>query len=337
MYRFNIAAGPMSRDIVEAVFQFSHERRKQVALIASKNQIDYDSGYVENWSTYRFMEFVRALRTVYDKADVIICRDHCGPGFNNIYDLNDVYETIQVDVEQGFDLIHIDFCKLDSSHVVRIAESIRAIEYAQKINPEIQFEIGTDEITGEQPTLERLDDDIRQFKAVCDPVFYVINTGSHTLENRQVGTFNIDFVQQASDLIHRYGMRVKEHNADFLTPDEIALRRGLVDAVNIAPELGVTQTRLSLQLAEQYGVPFGDWCERVWRSEKWCKWLLPGTDPKKNRMLCIEAAGHYNFTQRKYELLREDLLQMGKIDKNRFVAAARDVLNRYQQVFDTVQ
>lgn len=331
MFKFRVAAGPMSQEIVEAVFQYSAEKRVQLALIASKNQIDYDSGYVENWSTYRFMEVVRALRIVYPTADVVICRDHCGPNFNNIGNLEDTYETIRVDIEQGFDLIHIDFCKMDACHDDQITEAILAIEYAQSLNPDIRFEIGTDEITGGLIDLNQLESDIRRFKAVCDPEFYVINTGSHTLENRQVGTFERDFVIRASNLVRSYGMKVKEHNADFLTPEQIQLRRGIIDAVNIAPQLGVCQTRFSLAQAELTGVPFGDWCQRVYDSGKWRKWLQPRTDPLKNRILCVEAAGHYCFTDRKYERLREDLNKMSNVTKGDFLKVTTKILGLYDE------
>lgn len=330
MLTFNVAAGPMSREIVEAVFHYSTTKKVQVALIASKNQIDYDSGYVENWSTYRFMEFVNAMRVVYPDAKVVICRDHCGPNFNNIGNLEDTYETIRVDIEQGFDLIHIDFCKMDARHDDQITEAILAIEYAKSLNPEIKFEIGTDEITGGLIDLAQLDNDIRRFKAVCDPEFYVINTGSHTLENRQVGTFDQQFASRASAVVRSYGMKVKEHNADFLTPEQIQLRRGIIDAVNIAPQLGVCQTRFSLMKAEENGVPFGDWCGKVYASEKWRKWLLPGTDPIQNRRLCVEAAGHYCFTDRKYEILREDLAKMAGVTKGDYINLIAKILDLYQ-------
>src|SRR4051812_15384473 len=105
-----LAIGPMSSEIIEAVFYYSNFFRVPLMLIASKNQIDYAGGYVNNWTTAEYMEFVNTMKKQYPLAKVKICRDHCGPGFNGKTDLKDVYKTIEEDIKTGFDLIHIDFC-----------------------------------------------------------------------------------------------------------------------------------------------------------------------------------------------------------------------------------
>ena len=42
------AFGPMSSEIIQAIYQYSHDNSVELMLIASKNQIDYDGGYVNN-------------------------------------------------------------------------------------------------------------------------------------------------------------------------------------------------------------------------------------------------------------------------------------------------
>ena len=56
------------------------------------------------------MKFVDEMRNQNPNAQVKICRDHCGPGFNGNYDISDTYATIEDDIKRGFDLIHVDFC-----------------------------------------------------------------------------------------------------------------------------------------------------------------------------------------------------------------------------------
>src|SRR3972149_1251354 len=143
-----LGIGPMSSETVEAVFRYSHYHRAQLMLIASKNQIDYNGGYVNGWNTAKFMEFIKRMRQVYDNSNVKICRDHCGPGFNGIYDLEDSYKTIETDIKNGFDLIHIDFCHFKGSKEEQFEETKKAIEYCYKLNPRILIEVGTDENTG---------------------------------------------------------------------------------------------------------------------------------------------------------------------------------------------
>ena len=86
-----IGIGPMSSEVIEAVYKYSSINNKELMLIASKNQIDYNKGYVNNWKTSNFSKFIKSMKKKYKNAKVKICRDHCGPGFNGNYSLKDVY------------------------------------------------------------------------------------------------------------------------------------------------------------------------------------------------------------------------------------------------------
>src|SRR3989344_8240415 len=85
--RASLGIGPMSSEAIEATFRYSHYHRNQLMLIASKNQIDAKGGYVNGWTTKQYMDEINVLRKQYPQSDVKICRDHCGPGFNGIHDL----------------------------------------------------------------------------------------------------------------------------------------------------------------------------------------------------------------------------------------------------------
>jgi hypothetical protein len=333
MFNFRVAAGPMSKEIVEAVFQYSDETGSPVALIASKNQIDYDSGYVEGWSTYRYMEFVNAMRVVYPGAKVAVCRDHCGPGFNGIYDFKDTYETIKTDIECGFDLIHIDFSKMHGSHEAKIGESINAIEYAQKLRADIQFEIGTDEITDTTRDLKRLESDVLEFTKACNPLFFVVNSGSHTLMNAQIGTFDIPWLVEARKVIRGYGMKVKEHNADYMDHNQIKLRRGIIDAVNIAPELGHDQTQTLLSAVEMCGLDQRAWTKVVLEGRKWEKWMINGGGDDWTKIL---AAGHYHFNSVEYRELVSRIQASANrgFSKQNFINPIKRILARYDNCME---
>ena len=56
-----IGIGPMSSEVIEAVYRYSATNNKELMLIASKNQIDYKSGYVNNWSTKDYSKFLKNL------------------------------------------------------------------------------------------------------------------------------------------------------------------------------------------------------------------------------------------------------------------------------------
>jgi hypothetical protein len=325
---FKVALGPMSAEIVLAAFRYSDRNQVPLALIATKNQIDYCGGYVENWTTEQFMDLVGKLRELYGKADITVCRDHCGPGFNGNHDPEDVRRTIADDIRCGVDLIHIDFCKVRAPREQQIKAALYHIKYAQDLNPDMRFEIGTDEIDAGPLDTDQLRRDLDQFLAVCKPEFYVVNTGSHTMENRQVGTFDAGIAYSAGLILDEYGLKLKEHNADYLTPEQIQERRGFVDAVNIAPELGVAQTRKTLALAG-VALEAAIFENTVYHGEKWRKWLLPEhrvlsrAAIEMDVNLCIEAGGHYHFASEEYRNLRD------MVGRDNLIEVAMEIIDRY--------
>jgi hypothetical protein len=88
-----------------------------------------------------------------------------------------------------------------------------------------------------------------------------------------------------------------------LTANQIALRKQAgVHACNIAPQLGVIQTKTILALADQYDVDTGYFKQRVLDSGKWRKWIIDGDDSVK-----IAVAGHYCFTEQEYHTLEDKI------------------------------
>ena len=50
--------GPMSKNIVDAIIEFCNETNNKIGLIPSRRQVERDGGYVNNWSTKEFSEYV---------------------------------------------------------------------------------------------------------------------------------------------------------------------------------------------------------------------------------------------------------------------------------------
>jgi hypothetical protein len=324
-----LAVGPMSREIVEAVFYYSNFFRKPLMLIASKNQVDHSGGYVNGWTTKAYMEFVMEMKKLYPMAKVKICRDHCGPGFNGNHDLKDVYKTIETDIKSGFDLIHIDFCHYQGSKEEKLQEAKKAVLHCLKLNPKIELEIGTDENQGTNyslPNLKEWEREIDFFQSFCKPTFYVVQTGSLVMEINQVGNFNKSFVAKVADLIRSKGLKMKEHNADYLSKEDINERVGLVDAMNNAPQFGVVQTQTVLTRALIYGVDINPFLEVVYKGGKWQKWLKDNT--KENKMLCCMIAGHYHFSSPEYKEIIRQLSERENI-KETIMNAIVDIIRHY--------
>jgi fructose/tagatose bisphosphate aldolase len=317
MINASLAIGPMSSEVIEAIFRFSNYNRKELMIIASKNQIDYNGGYVNNWKTREFMDFIKEMRQRYPQSSVKICRDHCGPGFNGIYELEDSYRTIEADIHNGFDLIHIDFCHFRGLKEEQFEETKKAIEYCYSLNPRIMIEVGTDENAGTNfgiMNLEEIERELDFFTRFCKPEFYVVQTGSLVMEINQVGNFNSEFVKKISQVLKSHSVKLKEHNADYLSRDEIEKRNGTVDAMNIAPQLGVLQTMFVLQKCLLYGVDTSDFLNEVYEKGKWKKWMHKNTE--ENKFLCCAIAGHYHFASENYKKLIEKLKEREDIKEN---------------------
>ena len=331
MINSNLAVGPMSTEVIEAIFRVSNYERKELMIIASKNQIDYNRGYVNNWTTAEFMHFIRKMKETYPNSNVKICRDHCGPGFNGVYELEDSYKTIEADIKNGFDLIHIDFCHFKGLKEEQFEETKKAIEYCYSLNPRILIEVGTDENAGTNfgvMNLGEIENEVNFFTKFCKPEFYVVQTGSLVMEINQVGHFNSEFVKKISPILKTKGIKLKEHNADYLSKEEIEKRSGVVDAMNIAPQLGVLQTAFVLQKCLLYGLDFKEFLNEVYQKGKWKKWMYNNTP--ENKFLCCIIAGHYHFSSENYKNLIQKLEEREDIKEN-IINNIMGVIEHYAQ------
>jgi hypothetical protein len=297
--------GPMSTEIVEAVHQYSHEHSVELMLIASKNQIDYDGGYVNNWTTEQYVKRVNIFKQTYPNSNVIVCRDHCGPGFKKLksqecHESQDTILTIKTDIRCGFDLLHIDMCHYNGDI---IDKTCKMLEYACKLNPDIQFEIGTDDIE-EDINLEKFQKSFAHFLDL-KPIYYVANTGSLIRENKQVGHFDKYHTSITHRMLQEYGIGLKEHNADYLSSEQIRKRKGIVDAMNIAPQLGVVQTSTVLNECQKYGIKVDDFVSLVYNDKRWVKWDYGNLVGQP--YLSTIVAGHYHYISDEYLKIVDEL------------------------------
>jgi len=324
-----LGVGPMSTEIIEATYRYSEKNYTQMMLIASLNQINCDGGYVNGWTTHQFRAHCDSIKAKYPLADVLICRDHCGPFFMGEADLeesmNRVYGNLAVDCGACFDIVHIDMCHYsDDVHKV-LAETIKAMDYCLSINPQVRFEIGTDAIgMGVTNTLDLMWI-LEKVKAY--PIeFYVINTGSLIQDTWQAGIFDPCNTKQCTSVLHKVGIRAKEHNSDYLTSSEIKFRANCgVDALNVAPQFGVLQTNLILSAAlvgdsEKRGC-FADWKQEVYESGNWKKW----TDNSEDVLHCIRCGGHYHFKGDNYDRL----MQVLNLSQDDIIDSAMRTMNYY--------
>ena len=158
----------------------------------------------------------------------------------------------------------------------------------------------------------RVEEQMKYFTEFCRPHFFVTQTGSLIREINQIGMFHDDYIKKLKPLTKKYDLPIKEHNADYLNRSQIKKRKGLISAMNIAPQLGILQTQLSLYKSTLYGIDASNFLEVAYRSHKWEKWLHKNTS--SNELLCSIVAGHYSFTTDQYKDLYENISRYEDFD-----------------------
>jgi hypothetical protein len=300
---FKIGMGPMSYYINEILANYAKENQRPLMIIASRNQIDSDSGYV--MTTRELSKQIIPLRSEY----LMLCRDHCGPYFldaekslSTRQAVEATKKTIAGDIENGFELIHIDTSRCDQPY--QIADEL--FSFCLLLNPKIRFEFGTEENVGVAAGIKKYQEDVKFASQFPNMDFVVAQTGSLTMEDRQVGSFDVAMVRKLVGYAEAAGVKLKEHNADYLSAEQISLRKHAgVHACNIAPQLGVIQTKTVLELADRFDIDARDFKQTILDSSKWKKWIIDGNDDVK-----IAVAGHYCFNNNAYSLLEQKLSEV---------------------------
>jgi len=297
MTDFRLGFGPMSYEIVVALGFYAYTNKKPIMIIASRNQVDHDSGYV-----MKTQELKHSI-DMNKSPNLLLCRDHCGPYFlDSEKDLSErdaieaAKKTIAKDIEVGFDLIHIDTSRCTNGYSV--ADEL--FKFALDLNPKIQFEFGTEENVGVAAGIEKYKNDVAFASQFPNMKFVVAQTGSLVSEDRQAGTFELEIVKDLVAFANEAGVGLKEHNADYLTAEQIQLRKAAgVHALNIAPQLGVLQTRVIKHLSKQYKLDreWDDFAQTVINSNKWSKWFV------NNESIKVDVAGHYLYQHPTYKQL----------------------------------
>lgn len=281
----------MSKPIIDIIVDYTNEKQRPLMLIASRNQIDERSGYV--MTTKELAQHVSDKKT----DNILICRDHCGPYF---YDneknlsiteaIDATKRTIACDIENGFDLIHIDTSRV-SENPYQVAEEL--IKFALDLNPNIILEFGSEENVGVAAGVEKYKNDLAFAQQFKNTKFVVAQTGSLCFDGQQTGTFDQDIVSELVALANQNNIGLKEHNADYLSADQLQQRKTTgVHAMNIAPQLGIVQTQCLRRLSNNRGYQqqWNDFCNTVISGNKYQKWTSSESDAKK-----VEVSGHYFF------------------------------------------
>lgn len=301
--------GPMSKEIVDSVIDYVETNSVSIGLIPSRRQVDYESGYVNSWITETFCNYVR------EKTNkVLLVRDHGGP--DQGYHTDNGVESFLIDC-CFFDVVHIDPFKRFPAIKDAAKETVKFIKMGIQVNPQVYFEIGTEEAIKPLPP-EKLksfldmvytgltDNEIKQVK------YGVIQSGTALRENKNIGFYKKDWLEKSIKIVNDYGLISKEHNGDYLETNLIKEKFSIgLQTINIAPEFGKLQTKVywenmnSVQRTKFYKLCLD--------SGRWKKWVDEDFDPENNIEDLVNICGHYVFSNPKFKKIKPPDLE-GKIN-----------------------
>ena len=334
-----LGVGPMSTNCIDTAIEISNIHSIPIMLIASRRQIDsakFFGGYVNNWSTDDFSKYVLNKDK---KGFIYMARDHGGPWQNPIEQemnlglrsaMQSAKESYAEDIKSGFQILHIDpsidiHGKPSQDEILdRVFELYEFcwIE-AQKQKRNIAFEIGTEEQSGFTNSFEYFEYNLIKIVEFCrsnnlpKPLFVVAQTGTRVKEDRNIGSFDSPIrvsneipaeilVPKILEICKKYGILMKEHNADYLSDQSLNWHPKLgIPAANVAPEFGVAETIAFIKTLEENNLNnlCNEFIEISYSSKKWEKWILK--DSKISEKQKAILAGHYVFAKEEFLLIKE--------------------------------
>lgn len=291
--------GPMSKNVVDAVIEFDGD----FGFIPSRRQVDYNGGYVNEWTTGEFATYVNGR--------VPIERDHGGIGQG--YKHDDGMKSFMYD-SKYLDIIHIDPWKHYQNFDDGLQETIDYINYIYLIldNKEIKFEVGTEESIRrfESFELEKLLFELEKGlhpQAFQNIEYAVVQSGVGLDLGKQTntGTFNPRRLESFLKVCKKYDIKSKEHNGDYLSNKDYKDRFDLgLDSINIAPEFGQIETLCYLK---EMGSDIEDYYKICHDSKRWEKWVDKDFVPSDNKKELIKICGHYVFSDKEFLNIKPDI------------------------------
>jgi hypothetical protein len=282
--------GPMTKNVVDSIIKFCNETGNEIGLIPSRRQIEWDGGYVNNWKTSDFSEYV-----IKGNAEILLQRDHSGPGQGKIEDFG--YRSLLEDC-RNLDLIHIDPWKKYPNYKEGLEWTVDMIRYCDSISKHLGYEVGTEESIRRFESYE-IDQLLKDLSSKLGPELFskikyaVIQSGTSLKGNNQTGQYDKNRLMEMVSVVKKYNLLSKEHNGDYIPISTIKEKFELgLDSINIAPEFGLIETQTYLDEIKDPDL-FQSFWKICYESKKWEKWVNSDFDPFVNKEELIKICGHY--------------------------------------------
>ncbi|NQT32662.1 MAG: class II D-tagatose-bisphosphate aldolase, non-catalytic subunit, partial [Candidatus Omnitrophica bacterium] len=349
---------PMSRSIIKAYVEVAQEHHFPPNLLATPRQVDIETGYT-GWNQRTFYEHLLEVTAQAGyKGDIVIERDHGGPYENPAYKdlplaeaIDEAKKTYRADIERGFSLLHIDLSLVNETNAGKKLTPDDIAEYTAELISDCErhclrtgqkpmaYAIGSDD---ENSLLKEIDD-IEQFIIALkrklgnrnlahiwnNVIYLVVDTGTKLGAGGQVGRFDPDKTKAAQEIASRYGLILKQHEADYLQEDQLKeLWQSGIRALNLGPELARAEYETLEWLEEQVNEKLKSTDqkpsalmkkieEKLTMTDLWKKWFngarsFSDLSEEDRRTACLECGRYVQLDEeviaardRLYRLARE--------------------------------
>ena len=306
----------MSKNVVDAILEYCSETGNKIGLIPSRRQVEYDGGYVNNWTTETFSKYANKL---------LLKRDHSGPSQG--YTEDNGFRSLEYDCKH-LDMIHIDPWKKYPNYEEGLKWTIDMIKFCHQENPDIEFEVGTEESIRYFTAIE-INTLLTDLELNLTPKEYsqikyiVIQSGTSLKGNSNTGEYDKDRLLAMIDVAKKYNLLSKEHNGDYISASLIKekFRLGL-DAINIAPEFGLIETQTYLD----NGIHLHDFYNICYDSKRWVKWIGEDFIPEIHKEELVKICGHYVLSDPKFLEIKPN------IDKK----IKNNIKNKLSELFEDI-
>ena len=332
-----IFLGPMSKHIVDTVIEYSNSFQLPFTFIPSRRQVEYNGGYVNNWTTKNFVTYAKT-----NGKYITVERDHGGPGQGTY--LDDGTTSFKEDCKY-MDIIHIDPWKKYQTYEDGLEETIKALNLCYNENSNLYFEIATEQGIRHfgVDELERFIVDLQKrmkpeiYKRIK---YFVVQCGTGLLEATNIGHYEKERLQKMVALCKKYGFLSKEHNGDWVSIDVMREKFELgLDCINVAPELGQIETRAILKMINNMKTEdkknelFEKFYTICFQSDKWVKWVSKDFKPDENKEKLINICGHYVFSNPEFIHLKNQLPNVEKQIKKDVLKKLREYHSLYDSYY----
>ena len=203
---------------------------------------------------------------------------------------------------------------------------------------------------------------IKELKAILGekglpmPLFVVGQTGTLTRLTTNVGQYDTPTATTLSDITHKYGTGLKEHNGDYLC-NTILLEHPVIglDAMNVAPEFGLVETEALLELAtteekfiakEKQSNIRAILAKHAVEGQRWRKWMVGGKgkatveeimqNPEDVKLI-TSMCGHYTLEDKEVKealaILNQNIESLGLAPQTYVIKKIKDSIDRYIYCF----